>query len=77
MQRAWSPRLAGGQEPGFWWATAQPELFVTKEHQAFIYIDVAELLRVVFNFHRAKLPRMDFRMHSLPGVDAYVEVARL
>ena len=50
---------------------------MTKEHQAFIYIDVAELLRVVFNFHRAKLPRVDFRMHSLPGVDAYVEVAML
>ena len=50
---------------------------MTEEHQAFVYFYVAELLRVVFNFHRAKLPRMDFRMHSLPGVDAYVEVVML
>ena len=50
---------------------------MNEEHKAFFNFYVARLLRVVFNFHWAKLLRVAYRMHILPGMNAYVEVARL
>ena len=71
FQRACPPRFAGGQEPGFRRATAQPVLFMMEDQQALDYADVKQSLGVAFTFDQVMSGFMVFRMYIERNAEAY------